>query len=379
MNNIEVEDGELMLKNSHGDMVVVPKNKAEWARRKISEGCHNCIDELVSGLPLMSRYAEDGTLYPNEGDLVVAPPVYDINKLKKERDTFRTYMEHPSYKTRLAKEMYVDSPVDKNAVEQEYKRRAERLNSVNLEVKPDTINGHSGEYNSGTHTVSAMEGTGYHELSHAVDNRKMFIDKDTAFTGLKNGIVTYPKEQELAYRNSDVYRKGTEGLEEGRRVILSDLEAGKFAPNPNFFPAGTQPHRLIDLFKQEVSKYGDDFTLNMTTATPEYIKGFRESPHQIALKERRLAENKIYKADKLDYLSSDTEIKARINDLRLKAIEKYGHNLNKRFDINKFPELKKEEAYKELSEELKMSDEAINKLSGYVASVADINNNSNQS
>jgi len=65
-----------LLKNSHGDMVVVPKNKVAWTRRKMSEGCHDCIDEMVSGLPLMSQYAEDGTLVPNDGGPTVKPLKY---------------------------------------------------------------------------------------------------------------------------------------------------------------------------------------------------------------------------------------------------------------------------------------------------------------
>jgi hypothetical protein len=74
MNKIEVEDGELLLKNSHGDLVVVPKNKASWVRNKIAEGCHNCIDEMASSIPLLSQYAENGTLIPNDTDPPIKKP-----------------------------------------------------------------------------------------------------------------------------------------------------------------------------------------------------------------------------------------------------------------------------------------------------------------
>ena len=63
---VEVENLEVALKNSHGDVVIIPKNKASWVKQKLSEGCHVCIDSLVESLPSMKDYAEDGTIIPKE-------------------------------------------------------------------------------------------------------------------------------------------------------------------------------------------------------------------------------------------------------------------------------------------------------------------------
>ena len=70
MKQIEVEGGEISLKNSHGDIVIIPKNKASWVKQKLSEGCHGCIDSLVESLPSMRDYAEDGGIYPPEYELM---------------------------------------------------------------------------------------------------------------------------------------------------------------------------------------------------------------------------------------------------------------------------------------------------------------------
>jgi len=56
--NIEAEKNELILKNNHGDHVIIPANKREWVKQKLNEGCHTCIDSLVESLPTMSDYAE---------------------------------------------------------------------------------------------------------------------------------------------------------------------------------------------------------------------------------------------------------------------------------------------------------------------------------
>lgn len=61
--NIEVEGGEIAIRNSHGDLAIIPKDKRDWVKQKLSEGCHSCIDKLVETLPVMEDYAEDGSLY----------------------------------------------------------------------------------------------------------------------------------------------------------------------------------------------------------------------------------------------------------------------------------------------------------------------------
>lgn len=61
---VEAEHNELILENSHGDKVIIPANKRNWVKQKLSEGCHNCIDSLVETLPIASQYAGDGSVYP---------------------------------------------------------------------------------------------------------------------------------------------------------------------------------------------------------------------------------------------------------------------------------------------------------------------------
>jgi len=62
--NIEVEGGEIAILNSHGDLAIIPKDKRDWVKQKLSEGCHDCIDSLVETLPVASDYAQDGSVYP---------------------------------------------------------------------------------------------------------------------------------------------------------------------------------------------------------------------------------------------------------------------------------------------------------------------------
>jgi len=62
---VEAEHNELILENSHGDTVIIPANKRNWVKQKLSEGCHDCIDSLVETLPVASQYAQDGSWFPS--------------------------------------------------------------------------------------------------------------------------------------------------------------------------------------------------------------------------------------------------------------------------------------------------------------------------
>ena len=63
---IEVEKGELALRNNVGDLAIIPANKREDVLRLLEDNDYDAIDKIVRRLPSMSDYAEDGTIYPNE-------------------------------------------------------------------------------------------------------------------------------------------------------------------------------------------------------------------------------------------------------------------------------------------------------------------------
>lgn len=63
MKNVEVEGGELAIKNSHGDIVIIPKKNRLKVEGMIKDKCWECIDSFVDTLPVMADYAEDGSLY----------------------------------------------------------------------------------------------------------------------------------------------------------------------------------------------------------------------------------------------------------------------------------------------------------------------------
>lgn len=61
---IEAEGQELVLQNSNGDTIVVPKTHRKTVMKHLQEGNYKAIDDIAESLPYMDDYAEDGTIVP---------------------------------------------------------------------------------------------------------------------------------------------------------------------------------------------------------------------------------------------------------------------------------------------------------------------------
>lgn len=96
--NIEVEGGEIAIRNSHGDLAIIPKDKRDWVKQKLSEGCHNCIDSLVETLPVAADYAEDGTVV---SALYTQKTGKNWNTAKQEGLTTGSYDDNMKLRQRL--------------------------------------------------------------------------------------------------------------------------------------------------------------------------------------------------------------------------------------------------------------------------------------
>ena len=70
--NVEAEGGELVLQNKTGDIAIIPKDMRAEAIYHMNNGDMNAINEIISGLPDASHYAQSGSKFirrqdPNEG------------------------------------------------------------------------------------------------------------------------------------------------------------------------------------------------------------------------------------------------------------------------------------------------------------------------
>lgn len=220
--NIEVEGGEIAIRNSHGDLAIIPKDKKDWVKQKLSEGCHSCIDSLVETLPVMEDYAQDGSLFPNGEEVEVyngKDPKYDVKSIARRNGTTQlSYEKEPStHRMSYAevngkyvvfptlfqdKDKWVDldathNKVDKWAALDEAKRRGETFSFDDEKSASDFAAG-SWKKNYTKYNTSSQE---YRDLYNS--GRLTTYDKETdtySATPLKEVTITAEAPQWLKYK-----------------------------------------------------------------------------------------------------------------------------------------------------------------------------------
>lgn len=194
------------------------------------------------------------------------------------RNEYIKYMEHPSYKQRLAKEMYGDDVIDEekqSIIDKEYEKRFNRIKSIPIEMMPNVEDPlqDSSHYSIINKSIKTTPLAASHEIQHSIDNNDKW-----------------------AVRQKGFENKKTEFLD----------------------------------FKKILEEY--------------------------------------------NYLSNSSEIKARLNSLRFKAIKMYGFDLNNDFNINDYEKLREDKEYEELRFNLNLTNEQINELMKYTAENESDNN-----
>lgn len=328
------------------------------------------------------------------------PPVKEkqLPVFERERDVMKRWVEHPSYKGRLEKELYGEGPVmvpqgnveewervpenvreemARDRINEEY---AKRLSQVST-VKPmfgDVGANTEGYYNPDSHTITMRQhsptsrvkfdpGTFYHEFTHALDNQRgpFGVPERSPFTEVKERIVTYPSkiQQEYHEKYGKNYKPAVKELSES---LVEDFKKGRIQ-KPDYLTAERFENMLRGWDPFGTFLYKPDKTYGITQ---EYIDEVMKRPAAQKAKAIKDAEQKIYHIPGVNYLNLDPEIKARINGLRIQAFDKYKYDPNKPFRIQDYPELKKDRQYRHLKDGLKMSDDDINEMSKYVAKAA---------
>jgi len=80
---VEVEGGELAVRNSAGDIAIIPKKYRLEATEMIETGCFKCLDALIASLPSLSSKAQDGGSYPAQEEYI--DDLYNYNLTEQLR------------------------------------------------------------------------------------------------------------------------------------------------------------------------------------------------------------------------------------------------------------------------------------------------------
>lgn len=138
---VEAEHNELILENTYGDKVIIPANKRNWVKQKLSEGCHGCIDSLVETLPVVNNYAQDGTVFPNEKQpIVLITPSGRKVETNTDSDFYRTH-----YNSKLIGKQNEDKSW--NLTDEIYQGESLPEVVVTLKIQPNTFRDYKNQFN----------------------------------------------------------------------------------------------------------------------------------------------------------------------------------------------------------------------------------------
>jgi hypothetical protein len=295
---------------------------------------------------------------------------FHLNSYKKD---YMNYMKDPSYKQRLVKEMFGDSNMQ-SKVDLEYERR---LNSVN-DIKIIPIkNKEESQFSKKDNTIYSSDDqmTFYHETSHGVDKPTVGYgliadeeenyndDNGIKFVSLlkdiqKDSIRIKQSQDQINNIKEKADKLGNEYADEIFKIINQNNYSKYFVDE--FYFEG----KSFDEIK-EIQKDNPRFFLGISIDNmPIQIKNKYNKKLDILVKEEKFSTD--FGINK-NYYMAPSEIRARINSLRVKAFKDYKYNPSENFNINDYPKLKKEDGYLELIKNSRLTDEEINELYKYIA------------
>jgi hypothetical protein len=276
--------------------------------------------------------------------------------------------------------MFGDTPLSKDMREKvniEYKQRLNNVKNVLIDRSEVVVEGgsegffYTGNFNgTGKKHIYANDYAAIHEISHAVDYQSL---KEDGFREVFEESRPDPLKRIADFEASDSmvvhFEEQTLLLQILKDYIIQNKDNLKLR-----FSLDLSKPDDYKFIMQELSPYSNPHSAINANQGPIYFintylsKGDKE---QFKLKNSQLIQDvSLYSNEYLilkqnlkgGYYDLNTELKARLNHLRIKATQEYGYDLNKKFNINDYPELKNDRQYQELNKDVGLSDEGINKL-----------------
>lgn len=264
---VNVEGGELVLRNQNGDTIIVPRNRRKEAMSALLKDDHRAIDALALQLPKADHYASKGTVL--EGKDPLDPYEYQLQ-----------YNNSPRFKKMIAEGGY---PRD------EANKRLENTKSVSFETtdfeyptaqqvatrasdfRPDADLYYQSHYNKDNHNIvldqsdtrnlsTSMDDIFSHELGHASSNRFSRKDLNTVMSKLRSDYDPDDPDHDLnpdeihADLNATRYHLYSKGLNVfNKKLNYNDVKRVLSRPDGNIYSKDIplSVRRNLDRFKPE--------------------------------------------------------------------------------------------------------------------------------
>ena len=345
---------------------------------KFFEGLKKNIKEVVVGsavvagsvLPLESsaQEANNENVDIKKTEISMDPEFY--------RNEYIKYMMHPSYLERLGKEIYGDSTINKemqNNIDIEFSKRLDKIDRIPISMIPNVKEKEHDPSIYSKHTKDDITIENVTTTPHAANHELTHATHDSIYAGFESIKNKYIEDKELKLDSTEIeiYKnKHQEFIKILNEYLIKNKENIRFTiPDEYIWEKETAYNFILSLLNTENSKnfdmqkFFEYFNLkDINIIYNEYPQLIKELESFEKIKEENKINNYVN-----NYFRQSTEIKARLNHLRMRAVNEFGYDMHNELDINKFQELKNDRQYNELKEKLNLSDEQINELMKYVA------------
>ena len=362
-------------------------------------------------------YAADGLLMPNNGEPI--PPQKKQELAEQERQKFIEYMNHPSYKERLKKEVFYDTfdPNNKKhnqMLENEYARRMKEISNIPIsqgnfsEVKESEMP--YAQYFSDMSSYNGLPGGRRGQFSKK-GMPQIIVSQDAANNEININPNLYSQVvgHELGHSSHSgllggrAYYEGgvpAEGMVErtlqahSESPLMEQKNAVRDLMRPDWDMASKkEKERIIQLATQKIGPEKVQQILDaQAKMNAEYYALKKEKGQKYAKEHGPNWHNQEFGEIQNNYImdhldQNATEVATRMIGLRRLAADKFGHDMNEDFDIKKYKDQLQEyfkknnmiDEYKQLNKTLELSDDQINEMMKYIAKNNTQNREGNES
>ena len=283
---VEAENLELILENSYGDKVIIPANKRNWVKQKLSEECHSCIDSLVETLPVAADYAEDGTVV---SALYTQKTGKDWNTAKQEGLTTGSYEDNMNLRQRL--------------LSGEFDNKQSIINKQSSNIQNNTITQNQ------DYTKAKDFNEAFKIARNQLGSNQIFEYQGRKYGTNLKGEKFEPSDEVLTKANINK-PEVKERLQQQNKMttsVYSDKQTTKLEPE-------YQDWDKVKKRKKEINK------MNQVDIIKEYHKGSNE---QFLVLDKKRGKMHLYQGDK-EITSYNVGVGANVGDEQTKTVVRNG-------------------------------------------------------
>lgn len=262
---INAQGGELVLRNEHGDTIIVPRERRKEAMKALLKDDHRAIDSLALQLPKAESYASKGTVM--KGGDPLNP--YEYQRQYSQSPRFKQMLQEGGYPKMKAEERAKNvETVGINTIDSDYPD-AQEIGRRGADFRPNDVKSLKSNYDKANHNITldmaetrqldtSLDDILSHELGHASLGTRGISKRDANLLTNKvrkdyKSTDVNPIEMQADF-NAMRYHLHSKGLDVfNKKLNVEDVKKVLQRPDGNIYSKDVpmSVRRMLDTYKLE--------------------------------------------------------------------------------------------------------------------------------